>query len=74
MVHAEETDDSGQPVTPSTKSGFTDLPTVEGPNGVATELEEQDELKDYRFTILHDSFSPWFDWKAKLNEKHGLSL
>ena len=58
VVHAEETDDSKQPVTPSTKSGFTDLPTIEGPNGVATELEEQDELKDYRFTLLHDWFSP----------------
>jgi porin len=74
VVHAEETDDSKQPVTPSTKSGFTDLPTIEGPNGVATELEEQDELKDYRFTLLHDWFSPWFDWKSKLKEKHGLSL
>jgi porin len=41
---------------------------------VATELEEQDELKDYRFTLLHDWFSPWFDWKSKLKEKHGLSL
>ena len=32
-----------------------------------------DELKDYRFTLLHDWFSPWFDWKSKLNEKHDLA-
>lgn len=56
------------------KSGFSDLPSIGGPDGVEAELEAQDEFKDYRFTILHGWLKPWFDWKARLNEKHGLSL
>jgi porin len=71
LAFAEEADDHDQPTS---KSGFGELPSIEGPDGVAAELEEQDKLKDYRFTILHDWLAPWFDWKAKLNERHGLSL
>jgi porin len=73
-IRAEETDESQQQTTQDTKSGFTDLPALEGPNGVATELQEQDVLKDYRFSILRGWISPWFDWKAKLHDKYGLSL
>lgn len=58
----------------TSKSGFGVLPSIGGPDGVATELEEQDELQDYRFTILRGWLKPWFDWKAKLNDKHSLSL
>lgn len=59
---------------PESKAGFGELPSIGGPDGVEAELEEQDKLKDYRFTILHDALKPWFDWKARLNDKHGLSL
>ena len=58
----------------TSKSGFGELPSIGGPEGVAAELEEQDKLKDYRFAILHNALRPWFDWKARLNDKHGLSL
>jgi porin len=71
---AEEIDAEGREDAPASKSGFGELPSIEGPDGVAPELEAQDELKAYRFTILHDWLKPWFDWKAKLNDRHGLSL
>jgi porin len=70
-VSAEESPGQDQPAS---KSGFGELPSIGGPDGVQAELEAQDKLKDYRFTILHDWMQPWFQWKAKLNEKHGLSL
>jgi porin len=63
-----------QKVQATSKSGFGELPSIGGPDGVEAELEEQDKLKDYRFTVLHGWLKPWFDWKAKLNDRHGLSL
>jgi porin len=67
-------EDAGGQDQPASKSGFGELPSIGGPDGVQAELEAQDKLKDYRFTILHDALRPWFDWKAGLNEKYGLSL
>ena len=76
VAFAQETgsEATGTPPPEESKSGFGELPSIGGPNGVAGELEEHDKLKDYRFTILHNALRPWFDWKAKLNDKHGLSL
>ena len=58
---------------PQTKSGLS-VPTIGGPNSVGGELEEQDRIPEYRFKILNDALQPWFDWKRRLSDEHGLSL
>ena len=58
---------------PQTKSGLN-VPTIGGPNSVGGELEEQDRIPEYRFTILNDALRPWFNWKRRLSDKHGLNL
>jgi porin len=58
----------------TSKASFGELPSIGGPDGVAAELEEQDELRNYRFTIIHGWLKPWFAWKEQINDRHGLSL
>jgi porin len=65
--------ESPDPQAPATKSGLQ-VPGFGGPNSVSGELEETDRLPEYRFRMLQRLLQPWFDWKRKLNDDHGLSL
>ncbi|MCP4898470.1 MAG: carbohydrate porin [bacterium] len=71
---ATDSEETGPQNRPASKSGFGELPSIGGPNGVAAELSKQDEMREFRYTVLHDLLRPWFDWKKQLKEKHGLSL
>jgi porin len=70
-AQAKEEDSAQEPR--ASKSGLR-IPTFGGPNGVGGELEEEDRLKKYRFTMLYRGLKPWFDWKKEVHEKYGLSL
>ena len=70
LAHAQETQ-------PQTKSGFQrDKGGFGGPTSVGEQLREDDEIKEpaFRFPKFQEFFSPWFEWKKGLNEKHGFQL
>jgi porin len=73
-------DGPGQPeegdTTARYQSGYGDTPGFGGPSSVSEELRESNETRSstYQFDTLQRSFGPWFDWKRKLNEEHGLAL
>jgi porin len=58
------------------KSGYTDDEDFGGPGSVEGQLEEDDRVKDpvFRFPAIDRMLEPWFGWKGKLNENHGLAL
>jgi porin len=58
------------------KSGFTGNKGFGGPTSVGEQLHEDDELKEpaFRFPGFDAFFTPWFEWKKKLNEHYGLQL
>ena len=58
------------------KSGFSGDSGFGGPTTVGEQLREDDELKEpaFRFPGFYAFFTPWFDWKRKLNEQYGLQL
>lgn len=59
-----------------TKSGYSDSGTLESPDGVAHQLEEDDmDLGAvFRPPLLDGFFQPWYDFKRELNKKYGLQL
>ena len=61
---------------PSTLSGYEGVPQFGGPTSVGSELEEEDEVKEstFRFDGIQRALAPYFDWKARMNEEHGLAL
>ena len=56
------------------KSGYGDVPRFGGPSSVGGTLEEDDRAEGYRFDGLQRGLKPYFDWKARINEKHGLAF
>jgi porin len=56
------------------KSGYDDVPRFGGPSSVGGTLEEDDRREGYRFKGLQETLKPYFDWKARINEKHGLAF
>jgi carbohydrate-selective porin OprB len=59
-----------------TKSGFKDPGSMESPDGVVSELAQDDVDAGAVFTppILDGAFQPWFDLKREWNKKYGLQL
>ena len=51
------------------KSGYDDVPRFGGPSSVGGTLEEDDRAEGYRFDGLQRGLKPYFDWKARVNEK-----
>jgi porin len=51
-------------------------PVFGGPTSPEGEIEETDRTRTpaFRFPRVYDRFSPWRDWKQRLNEEHGLQL
>ncbi len=60
----------------TTKSGYATTPTLEGPDGVTTQLEQDDAtvggLLSPDGTLK--AFEPWYNFKRGLNQKYGLQL
>ena len=60
----------------TTKSGYATTPTLEGPEGVTTQLEQDDAIvggllsPDGTLRV----FEPWYNFKRALNQKYGLQL
>jgi len=63
---------SGKP----SKSGFKGDVGFGGPTSVGEQLREDDELKEpaFRFPGFDAFFTPWFEWKKKINDQYGLQL
>lgn len=58
------------------KSGYVSKMQFGGPDSVAGELVEADEIRKpaFRLEAVDNLLKPWFDWKARLNEDYGLML
>ncbi len=58
------------------KSGYDDLEQFGGPAGTAAELKAADEIKTplFKFDVIQRGLAPWFDWKRRVFDEHGLSL
>ena len=58
------------------QSGYGDIPEFGGPDGVSTELARNDKKREstYDFDGAQRLFAPYFDWKRRLKDDHGLSL
>ena len=77
---AQEADDTGEGVVQQTQSGLDDpteaQPISKNPDRVPNRLEEIDKRKDTLFYTprLDRALKPWYDFKARLDEKYGLDL
>jgi len=54
------------------QSGFDDVPQFGGPEGVASQLVENDRDRDSIYEF--DALRPWFQWKSKTQDDHGVAL
>jgi len=59
-----------------TKSGYDHVPQFGGPSSTGAQLEEDNAVTVplLRFPSIDKALKPWFDWKGRLNEDHGLSF
>lgn len=60
----------------SSKAGYKSISSLEGPDGVASELAQDDIDVGavFRPPLLDGTLQPWFDLKREWNEKYGLQL
>ncbi len=58
------------------KAGYESDPGFAGPASTTSQLEEDDAVKEptLKFPAFDRAIKPWFDWKRKLKEEHGLQL
>ena len=80
-VSAQDSGGSVQPTEEGTteddyQSGYGDIPEFGGPDGVSSELARNDRKREstYDFDGAQRLFAPYFDWKRRLKDDHGLSL
>ena len=61
---------------PASKPGFNTSAGFGGPNSVAGQLEEDDEVKTpaLRFPAIDQTLSPWFEWKKRIQQDYGLQF
>jgi hypothetical protein len=75
-VLAAETKEANLTGEGATKSGYAQSTTLEGPDGVTTELQQDDTTvggllaPDGTLAV----FQPWYAFKRRLNENYGLQL
>ncbi len=60
----------------SSHSGYEDIEEFGGPESVGTRLKENDSKREsiYEFDGLQRGLAPYFDWKRRVNEDHGVSF
>jgi porin len=58
------------------RAGYEEVPQFGGPSSAGAQLEEDDRPKEtvLRFDGIQRGLAPYFDWKARLQEDHGLSF
>jgi len=58
------------------QSGYEDLPEFGGPEGVSQSLKRDDEKREstFQFDGLQRGLKPYFDWKRRMKDEHGVSL
>jgi len=58
------------------KAGYEEVPQFGGPSSAGAQLEEDDRPKEsvLRFDGIQRGLAPYFDFKARLQEDHGLSF
>ena len=61
---------------PMSQSGYDKLPEFGGPESVSRQLKSADQEREalYRFDGLQRYLKPYFDWKRRLNDEHGVAL
>ena len=59
-----------------TQAGYEDLPEFGGPEGVSQSLKRDDEKREstFQFDGLQRGLEPYFDWKRRINDEHGVSF
>ncbi len=74
---AAEPNKSAVESSSNAQSGYQDVPEFGGPNSVGATLREDDAVKEatvFRFEGIQRGLKPYFDWKGRVNEKHGLAF
>jgi porin len=58
------------------KSGFEDVPEFGGPSSVGSTLREDDKVETtvFRWDGIQRGLAPYFDWKGRINQQHGLAF
>jgi len=58
------------------QAGFGDIPEFGGPDGVAGQLKQADRADPSLFAWEAPErwLKPWYDWKGRLQDQHGLAL
>jgi porin len=69
-------DTQGDSGGPGHKSGYEEKPVFGGPSSAQAQLEEDDRVKQpaFRLARFDRVLKPWFDWKRRLHDEHGLQL
>jgi porin len=59
-----------------TQSGYEDIAEFGGPDSVSNELKRNDVAREsrYQFDSLQSTFAPYFDWKRRVKDEHGVSF
>ncbi len=72
----ESTNQDAEISRSGSKSGFDDIPEFGGPESVGTRLKENDVEKEsiYQFDGIQRGLKPYFDWKRRVKDDHGLSM
>jgi porin len=72
----EPTEEVEEEAPPTHKAGFKRRGAFAGPNTPQGQLEEDDRVKKpaMRMGGFDGALSPWFHWKRRINEQHGLQL
>jgi porin len=67
---------SGTSTEEETQSGYEDIAEFGGPESVGTQLKENDAVREarYRFDGLQRTLGPYFDWKRRVKEEHGVAF
>ncbi len=62
--------------TGESQSGYDKLPEFGGPESVSSQLKDADQEREalYRFDGLQRNLKPYFDWKRRINDEHGVAL
>lgn len=68
--------ESGTSTEDGTQSGYDDTDEFGGPDSVGNELKANDAVREtrYEFDSLQRTFGPYFDWKRRVKEEHGVAF